>query len=249
MSLLCERGGNPVELLPQYTRVDYIVRDAHKRRSSGMRSITLRIRPDDGFHPADNSLATEDSIERVAVHHIQLLDDGTVVLLYQLSGDLELAKQILVGDSDVLSCEISGDDDGVAFIHSQPTNSIKSLLELPQRYELAIESPMESVGEDGMRATLVGENSVLRRALADVPDTVELTLERTSPYQRHLRRSAPRLTERQQEVVAAAVEAGYYEIPRQLTQEELAQRLGISTGTLHEHLRKIEKRVFQQLAD
>ncbi|QFU84630.1 helix-turn-helix domain-containing protein [Natronorubrum aibiense] len=49
------------------------------------------------------------------------------------------------------------------------------------------------------------------------------------------------LTERQREVVTEALERGYYDWPRELTNETLADELGISRATLHEHLRKAER--------
>lgn len=52
-----------------------------------------------------------------------------------------------------------------------------------------------------------------------------------------------RLTDRQQEVLSIAHERGYYEWPRQVTQEELAEELGISAPTLTQHLRAAEQKL------
>jgi hypothetical protein len=56
-----------------------------------------------------------------------------------------------------------------------------------------------------------------------------------------------RLTEKQREVLVAAYKLGYYEIPRKITSEELAKKLGIVDSTLVEHLRKAEQRLMTQL--
>lgn len=48
------------------------------------------------------------------------------------------------------------------------------------------------------------------------------------------------LTERQRDVATEALTRGYYDWPRGITNEELADELGISRATLHEHLRKAE---------
>ncbi|ADJ14020.1 helix-turn-helix domain-containing protein [Halalkalicoccus jeotgali] len=53
----------------------------------------------------------------------------------------------------------------------------------------------------------------------------------------------PPLTERQHEVAAQALARGYYDWPRGITNEKLAEKLGISRATLHEHLRKAERTV------
>jgi predicted DNA binding protein len=48
------------------------------------------------------------------------------------------------------------------------------------------------------------------------------------------------LTDRQREVATEALARGYYDWPRKITNERLAEELGISRATLHEHLRKAE---------
>lgn len=58
------------------------------------------------------------------------------------------------------------------------------------------------------------------------------------------------LTDRQREVVTEALARGYYDWPREITNEELAQELGIARATLHEHLRKAERTLLSSaLAD
>lgn len=58
------------------------------------------------------------------------------------------------------------------------------------------------------------------------------------------------LTERQREVVTEALTRGYYDWPREITNEELAEELEISRATLHEHLRKAEQTLLSSaLAD
>lgn len=61
---------------------------------------------------------------------------------------------------------------------------------------------------------------------------------------------APRLTGRQREVIQAALDAGYFEWPREITSDELADQLDITRATCLEHLRKAEaKLITDALAD
>ncbi|WP_225335000.1 helix-turn-helix domain-containing protein [Halomicrobium urmianum] len=53
------------------------------------------------------------------------------------------------------------------------------------------------------------------------------------------------LTDRQQEVLEMATRRGYYEWPREVTQEELAEDLDIATPTFTQHLRAAEEKLMQ----
>jgi PAS domain S-box-containing protein len=57
------------------------------------------------------------------------------------------------------------------------------------------------------------------------------------------------LTERQREVLEAAYRAGYFNWPRDSNAEEVAETLGITSATLHSHLRKAEATLFKDIFD
>lgn len=49
------------------------------------------------------------------------------------------------------------------------------------------------------------------------------------------------LTDRQREVVRVAYEMGYYEVPREVTTEEIASELDLDSSTVTEHLQRAER--------
>jgi DNA-binding CsgD family transcriptional regulator len=55
------------------------------------------------------------------------------------------------------------------------------------------------------------------------------------------------LTERQKEILTTAKNKGYYDTPRKVSSQQLANHFGISTATLLEHLRKAEKKVIDSI--
>lgn len=57
------------------------------------------------------------------------------------------------------------------------------------------------------------------------------------------------LTERQEEIVAAAIEQGYYDTPRTSTLTELADELDIAKSTLSETLHRAEGRIVKQFGE
>ncbi|MHB8587046.1 MAG: helix-turn-helix domain-containing protein [Thermoplasmatota archaeon] len=55
------------------------------------------------------------------------------------------------------------------------------------------------------------------------------------------------LTDRQREIMDAAVDQGYFEVPRRVTLTKLADRLGIAKSTLSEILARGEKHLLEEL--
>lgn len=95
----------------------------------------------------------------------------------------------------------------------------------------------------------VDESTIIGRFLETHPGA-ELVSKRQQPYRtpifshRELRSGVEeQLTDRQREVLTTAYEAGYYGWPREITGEELAEELGISPPTLHQHLRRAEQKL------
>jgi predicted DNA binding protein len=56
------------------------------------------------------------------------------------------------------------------------------------------------------------------------------------------------LTAKQAEAIAAALELGYYQVPKKMTTEELARKQRAPRTTFEEHLRKAESKVLLALA-
>jgi hypothetical protein len=58
-----------------------------------------------------------------------------------------------------------------------------------------------------------------------------------------------RLTDKQESVLRAAYYAGYFEWPRESTAEELADSVGVSSPTLHNHLRRAQQKLLTAFLD
>ena len=56
-----------------------------------------------------------------------------------------------------------------------------------------------------------------------------------------------KLTDRQKEIVYYAVQHGYFEIPRRINSQKIADHFKISRSALYEHLRKIDKLIYHSI--
>ena len=209
-----------------------------------MRYATFVISPDDGgLQPADAALAAEPSVTREAIHQINLLSDGTCVSLYSGRGDLERVAEILEEQPDVLTYDVSGDREGLTYIHFQPSETVRTLLSLIQEHEVVLKTPIDCLDDGGVRVTVVGDDRTIQRTVGGIPDDLTLSLERIGEYHPDSDQLYSVLTERQREVLETAVEMGYYEVPRGATHEDIAREVDLAAGTVGEHLRKVEGKV------
>ena len=60
-------------------------------------------------------------------------------------------------------------------------------------------------------------------------------------------RPADELTDRQREVIETAWEMGYYEIPKQVSSEEIADELDLDSSTVAEHIQRAERNLLGQV--
>lgn len=202
------------------------------------------IPPDGGLHPSDRRLAEDPDVRRTAIHNISLLDDGTAVTLYQLDGDADGIDTILADAPEVVAYNVSETGENVhAYIQFETNDTVAELLGITHEHGIILDTPIEYTRRGGLRMTVVGEEETIRRTIAAVPEGIRLKLEETGEYEPSARRLFAQLTSRQQETLRAAVDAGYYEVPRRATHADVAETLDRTGGTVGEHLRKIEAAV------
>jgi DNA-binding CsgD family transcriptional regulator len=216
--------------------------------SQQMRATTLLVDHTAGTHFQDRVFEDPDTT-RERIYHLTVLEDETMVLLGRVSGELDRLETVLDADENALDHTLSRDDGGdgaLVFLHARPPTAIRAFLQLPRTHEVFFDFPIEGAGDGRLRVEMIGEtNAALRDALGAVPDGVDVTVERLGPYPSDDVDAL--LTARQREVLATARELGYYETPRRATHEDVADRIGLSVGTVTEHLQKIEARVFEHL--
>jgi predicted DNA binding protein len=214
-----------------------------------MRYVTIELRPVEGdsFHPVGERLAADPDLRREAIHTVELLEDGTMAMLAEVSGDLERYAEILEASPEVVEFSVSGADRGLAYSHVEADDLTTSLVEHRGEREFVVDWPVEITDDGAQRVTLVGKEEAFAGADLGPPRGAEVTILETGEYYPEAERVVAALTERQQTVLRAAVDAGYYEAPREATVEDVAARVDCAPGTAAEHLRKVEARVFQRL--
>jgi len=217
-----------------------------------MRYFTFTLTPlgDADFHPVTADFKAHPDLVQEQMKYINLLSDGTGTALFGLRGSEDAAADVLSGHESVIEWEhIPGDSGFFSYIHFEEVQPAVGLLELLDEYRLVLDLPLHFTDEGNLRVTVIGADDDIQEALLNVPESVDAEAMEMGEYRPDDGRALGRLTERQREVLEAAVELGYYEVPRQATYEEIAEVCNCTVGTVGEHLNRIESRLIAGLVE
>ena len=181
-----------------------------------------------------------------AIQNLNLLDDGTVVGVARFRGDADRLATIEDEISAIISCTVTGGETWLAYMHYKPDEVETALLERIDTEVISIDWPMRETDE-GLEVTLFGEDTALQQLIVGFPGEVDVTLKRAGEYHPRIGDPVGQLTDRQKEILRTALAAGYYDIPRHATQRDLAAELGLSRGTIGDHLRRVEAKIIRSI--
>ena len=142
-----------------------------------------------------------------------------------------------VDDSDTVECTLEADSTFVP-LAEYGTNVREATVE-GGRTEVVVELSPDADARavvDRVQETYPDTTMLAKREQRPTDAPAELTDEALAD-----------LTDRQQEVLEAAYLGGYFNWPRDSTAEEVADSLDIASATLHDHLRKAQRKVLDEL--
>ncbi|MFC4407234.1 helix-turn-helix domain-containing protein [Haloarchaeobius iranensis] len=216
-----------------------------------MRYLTLLVKADGGsaLHPLGSELSDDPSIERRAIHHVELLADGTVLLLAEASGSQDRYREIMADSPYVVDYLTAGDDRWLAVSQFEPTETVRRALELQRESLLVVDTPIRFTSADHLEVTYLGTDETFRELsdYVDELDSMAVEILQMGEYEAEESSFSRLLTARQEEILEVAVELGYYSEPREASLEDIGAVVDIAPGTVGEHLRKVEERVFGEL--
>jgi predicted DNA binding protein len=209
---------------------------------------TVMTPPDGGLTPFERELVSEPTLDNRRIYNINVLNDGTLLTLTQLSGDAEIVRELARANPEILNYRIEPRNDELyVYIKSEATEILVDLLSVFNNHRLLLNPPIEHVDSGRHQTHLVGTETAFQQAAMAVPDELSIELEELSEYPLERDRLRSLLTETQLDTLQAALELGYYQVPREATYEDIAASLDRSKGTVGEHLRKIEAKMMHHL--
>lgn len=194
-------------------------------------------------HPLHEHVVTAGALTRAALLTWSPTPDATSLLW--CDGDRSsTAAAVAAIDSVVASEFVEGEDGTFAFVHQERYEFADVLLETIADVDVVFVPPVEFEATGDVRFDAVGERAGLGRLLDRLSDLGSVTVDRVRPFPRN--RPETLLTDRQQAALEAAIDVGYYEVPRDGSVEDVAGRLDCSASTAGELVRKAEAAVVRE---
>jgi len=174
-----------------------------------------------------------DSSEIAAIFRLEAKDQSLNVeeLLKSLLNNLKVEYQLLE----------QGRGACIFFIKGKPPQSSSGTSSRGVMYPML---PFE-VRDGKVRITLVGDNEQVKEFLENRGVNYKVLSLTDAKFS--LNSPISRLTEKQQEAISLAFRLGYFDTPRKVSAEELAQKLDLSSSTLAVHLRRAERRLLAEM--
>ena len=205
--------------------------------------LRLRFAPE-VRHPIHQFIDASAAVDRDVLVHGNTLGEEDTFLFYVV-GDREPYAAALAAADSVVDFEITEIDDQsfYTFLKQRRPDVDEAMFAAFQRTGVIVVPPIQFLPDGVATLTVVGEAEALQETLEALPVAVDVTVERVGDYDWRQSLFDPGLTDRQREAVRAAVEAGYYAVPREGSVAAIADTLECSTSTAAEHLRKAEAAV------
>ncbi|MFC4359375.1 helix-turn-helix domain-containing protein [Halobium salinum] len=213
--------------------------------------LTLR-EPPETRHPMQSFLVEHDGMERedLLIWNFGADEDHEDALFYVV-GDIDAYEAAIDDVESVADYDLTPVDDRsfYSYVHQRTRESDLAFREAFARRNLVVVPPVVYAKDGATKFTVVGEGEDLSAVVDAIPDSMAVEVDRVGEYDRRHARVGAALTDHQREVVAAAVDLGYYAVPREATLEELGAALSLSPSTVSDHLRKAEAAVMERLVE
>lgn len=178
-------------------------------------------------------------------------DEGVQYALYYVEADLEAYRRAVEGVETIVDCQVTPIDERSAhvWVCERVRPEHRAFFAAFTDRDLIVVPPIRFDREATMGMTIVGDGSDIQRTLEDLPPDVEVTVNGIGTYDRRGGSLACALTDRQSTAVRTALEMGYYDVPRQVTLEEVADELECARSTASVLLRRAERTVLSRVLE
>lgn len=209
-----------------------------------MKYVRVAAAPDPDASPAVfQLLAASPHVAEARLLGWSFTDEDGLTTLFAVHGDHEAFRDALADVPEVVDADVTPDDERrFYFLSTIRPPVFERMFELFTTRGLLVITPV--LYRDGeVHARLVGSSGDVQAVLDDVPPAIDVEVNEIGERGFERESVAAALSDRQREAVQAAIELGYYEMPRQVTYDDIAELLDCAPSTASEHLQKAETKI------
>lgn len=216
-----------------------------------MRHVRVRVTAhghEAAIHPVYDLWTNAEFVDRsLALQWNQSGD--TLGILHYARGDADAFEAAIREIPEVMGYDIERacDDEFYVYISDASTPSLREMFGSLTAGTVVIVPPIVYREDGWVTLSLFGPDEDLQEAIDRIPEPVEVQVEAVSGLDSVAAAVETRLTDRQREAVEAALDLGYYEVPRTAGHEDVAAELGCAPSTAAEHIRKAEAAVLRSV--
>lgn len=192
-----------------------------------------------------------DLLEKYELIQIHRQDDDEIFATQKVKfKDSKMHPKMLEGEHYGMSyIEVINQDKGNnEFIFFSKHKWIKQIKEFLDKLDLIIDPPI-ILDQDRLLVSIITVSKNVNKFVESLDAFYNNKLEilSISDIQPNYENLFLKLTDRQKEIVYYAIQQGYFEIPRRINSKKIANHFKISRSALYEHLRKIEKIIYNTI--
>jgi hypothetical protein len=207
--------------------------------------IALEI-PAEHLHPMHQFVCESPAVDRETILERDA-GGGVTTMLLHVAGDRERYERTVDEVPEVKEWTTTAAEAGFyVYVRTELRDRERQYRQALDRDAVLVVPPVELRSDRTVRQTMVGHSDALSAAIEALPTDVDVEVLRTGTYDRS---RGVRLSDRQREALAAAWDAGYYEVPREDGIETVAAELDCASSTASDLLRRAERRVVAATLD
>lgn len=217
-----------------------------------MKSLRLTLHHSERtMHPMQEFIFGRTDIGSYHLLQGNLTDSNIWTTLFYIEAEQKSYAAELDQTPQVIDYELIpiGEQAFYAYLREQTANPDKEIYAAFTHPTLVVIPPIEYTTQGTMRISVVGESTALQSAIDSLPSDIELDIDRIEEFVGPKPAVASLLSPRQRETIKVALDIGYYEVPRRMTIEAIADRVGCAPGTASEHLRKAESKLLKHVLE
>ena len=215
----------------------------------------VRVRLDAGgreaeIHPVYDIVVNAPYVERATAIQWNVSSDELGILHF-VEGDREAFESAIETVSEVRDYDIvsAGSEAFYVYIQDRTTDAARELFEIVTRPPLIVVPPIEYGSDGTVSYSVFGPSAAIQSSIDRIPDPVSAEIASVGGFGTVPGVLESLLSDRQREALEAALDLGYYEIPREAGHEAVAAAIDCAPSTAAEHLRKAEHKLLGSILE